>query len=137
MLRTNRWWLVLAAVLFQMSLGAAYAWSVFCAPLSKENGWSLSEVTYAFTIGWFFLGSAAVVGGLWLKRSTPRVVATTGGLLWGSGVFLASFAFHRLWWLYLTYGVIGGTGLGMGYSSPSHSSSSGSRIEGDSLWGWQ
>ena len=118
MIGKNRWWLVVAAVSFQMSLGAAYAWSVFCAPLSKEFGWALSQVAFAFTISWFFLGCAAVGGGLWLNHTTPRVVAMTGGFLWGAGVFLASFAFHRLWWLYLAYGVIGGTGLGMGYIVP-------------------
>lgn len=36
----------------------------------------------------------------------------------GGGVFLASFSAHRLWWLYLTYGIIGGTGLGFGYIVP-------------------
>lgn len=88
------------------------------SPLSKEFGWTLSQVAFTFTISWFFLGVAAVGGGLWLNRTTPRVVAMTGGCLWGTGVFLASFAQHRLWWLYLTYGVIGGTGLGMGYIVP-------------------
>ncbi len=34
------------------------------------------------------------------------------------GVFLASFSNHGLWWLYLTYGVIGGIGLGFGYIVP-------------------
>jgi OFA family oxalate/formate antiporter-like MFS transporter len=53
-----------------------------------------------------------------MKRSQPRVVAMTAGLLWGGGVFLASFSANRLWWLYLTYGVIGGIGLGMGYVVP-------------------
>lgn len=114
----NRWWLVLAAVCFQMSLGAAYAWSVFCGPLSREFGWSISQVALAFTISWLFLGTAAVVGGLWLNHASPRVVAMTGGLLWGAGVFLTSFTQHRLWWLYLSYGAIGGTGLGMGYIVP-------------------
>jgi OFA family oxalate/formate antiporter-like MFS transporter len=42
----------------------------------------------------------------------------TAGLLWGGGVFLASFSANRLWWLYLTYGVMGGIGLGMGYVVP-------------------
>jgi OFA family oxalate/formate antiporter-like MFS transporter len=40
------------------------------------------------------------------------------GLLWGGGVFLTSFAAHKLWWLYLSYGLIGGFGLGMGYIVP-------------------
>jgi OFA family oxalate/formate antiporter-like MFS transporter len=42
----------------------------------------------------------------------------TGGALYGAGVFLASLSDHRLWWLYMTYGVIGGLGLGFGYIVP-------------------
>src|SRR5579863_8748032 len=114
----NRWLMALAGVCLQMALGAAYAWSVFRIPLAKQFGWTISQITSTFLISWFFLGCAAVVGGLWMKRSQPRVVAMTAGLLWGGGVFLASFSAHRLWWLHLTYGVIGGIGLGMGYVVP-------------------
>jgi OFA family oxalate/formate antiporter-like MFS transporter len=114
----NRWWIAIAGVCLQMALGSAYAWSVFRIPLSKEFGWSITQITWVFLISWFFLGSSTVVGGLWMKRKGPRVVAMTAGLLWGGGVFLASFSAHRLWWLYLTYGVIGGTGLGTGYIVP-------------------
>ena len=114
----NRWWIAVAGVCMQMALGSAYAWSVFRIPLSKEFGWSITQVTWTFLISWFFLGCAAFVGGLWMKRKHPRFVAMTAGLLWGGGVFLASFSAHKLWWLYLTYGVIGGTGLGMGYVVP-------------------
>lgn len=114
----NRWWIAVAGVCLQMALGAAYAWSVFRIPLSKEFGWSISQVTSTFLISWFFLGCNSFLGGLWMKRIGPRVVAMVAGLLWGGGVFLASFSAHKLWWLYLTYGVIGGTGLGMGYIVP-------------------
>jgi MFS transporter, OFA family, oxalate/formate antiporter len=114
----NRWWIAIAGVFLQMALGAAYAWSVFRIPLSKEFGWTISQVTSTFLISWFFLGCASFLGGLWMKRTHPRIVAMTAGLLWGGGVFLASFSAHKLWWLYLTYGVIGGTGLGMGYVVP-------------------
>lgn len=114
----NRWSIAAAGVCLQMSLGAAYAWSVFRIPLSREFGWTISQVTATFTISWFFLGCAAVVGGLWLNHTSPRIVAMTGGFLWGLGVFLASFSAHKLWWLYLAYGVLGGTGLGLGYIVP-------------------
>ncbi len=110
--------IAIAGICLQMALGAAYAWSVFRIPLSKEFGWTISEVTFTFTVCWLFLGLMAAVGGLWLRRSGPRVVAMVAGLLWGGGVFLASFSAHRIWCLYLTYGVIGGTGLGMGYVVP-------------------
>jgi len=109
---TNRWTIAIAGVLLQVALGAVYAWSVFRAPLTKQFGWSISEVTLTFTITIFVLGIAAFFGGLWLNRKGPRVVALTGGFLYGLGVFLASFSDHKLWWLYLSYGVIGGIGLG-------------------------
>jgi len=115
---TNRWSIAVAGVLLQVALGAVYAWSVFRAPLTKQFGWSISEVTLTFTISIFVLGIAAFFGGLWLNRMGPRVVALTGGFLYGTGVFLASFSAHKLWWLYLSYGVIGGVGLGFSYIVP-------------------
>jgi MFS transporter, OFA family, oxalate/formate antiporter len=114
----NRWWIAVAGVCMQMALGAGYAWSVFRIPLSKLYGWTIPQATLPFTICWFFLGLTSVLGGLWLTRQGPRIVAITAAVLWGGGVFLSSFAAGRLWWLYLTYGVIGGTGVGMGYIVP-------------------
>jgi OFA family oxalate/formate antiporter-like MFS transporter len=114
--------------------------AVFSKPLIARFGWSISEVARTFTICIFVLGFAAFFGGLWLNRKGPRVVAMTGGALYGLGVFLASFSDHfghpaapllkesagflaslsdhRLLWLYITYGVIGGIGLGFGYIVP-------------------
>ncbi len=102
----------------QIALGAVYAWSVFRIPLTKQFGWSIPDVTLTFTIAILVLGFASFFGGLWLNRKGPRVVAMTAGLLYGAGVFLASFSAHKLWWLYLSYGLIGGTGLGLGYIVP-------------------
>src|ERR1700719_3449118 len=113
----NRWSIALAGVFMQVALGGVYAWSVFRIPLAKQFGWSISEVTLTFTISIFVLGIAAFFGGLWLTRKGPRIVALTGGALYGLGVFLASFS-TRISWLYLTYGLIGGIGLGFAYIGP-------------------
>lgn len=115
---TNRWAIAAAGVVMQIALGAVYAWSVFRAPLSKQFGWSISEVTLTFTISIFVLGISAFFGGLWLNSKGPRIVALTGGILYGAGLFLASFSNYGLWWLYLTYGVIAGIGLGFSYIVP-------------------
>jgi len=114
----NRWWIAVAGFCMQMALGSGYAWSVFRIPLVKEFSWSISEVSFTFSITWLFLGLSGVAGGLWLNRSGPRVVGMVAGFLWGGGVFLASFSAYKLWWLYLTYGVMGGIGLGMGFVVP-------------------
>src|SRR5881394_3182160 len=114
----NRWVIAIAGVFLQIALGAVYAWSVFRVPLSKQFGWSISQVTLTFTISIFVLGFAAFFGGLWMARKGPRVVALTGATLYGFGVFLASFSANKLWWLYLSYGFIGGLGLGLGYIVP-------------------
>jgi len=114
----SRWTIAIAGVFMQVALGAVYAWSVFRVPLTSQFGWSTSEVTLTFTISIFVLGIAAFFGGLWQNRTGPRVVALTGGVLYGLGVFLASFSNNKLWWLYLSYGLIGGIGLGFSYIVP-------------------
>jgi OFA family oxalate/formate antiporter-like MFS transporter len=115
---TNRWGIAVAGVVMQIALGAVYAWSVFRIPLSKAFGWTISQVTFAFTLSILTLGFAAFVGGLWMRRSGPRVVAVAAGILYGLGVFLASFSAGRLYWLYFSYGLIAGIGLGLGYIVP-------------------
>jgi len=114
----KRWGIALAGIVLQLVLGSVYAWSVFRAPLAKEFNWSISQVTLTFTICIFAMGLAAFVGGLWMKQVGPRTVAMTGGALYGLGVFLASFSNMGLWWLYLSYGIIGGIGLGFAYIVP-------------------
>ena len=114
----NRWVIAIAGVFLQIALGAVYAWSVFRVPLSKQFGWSISQVTLTFTISIFMLGFAAFFGGLWMNRKGPRVVALTAAGFYGLGVFLTTFSANKLWWLYLSYGFIGGIGLGLGYIVP-------------------
>jgi MFS transporter, OFA family, oxalate/formate antiporter len=113
----NRWLIAAAGVLMQIALGAVYAWSVFRIPLTKSHNWTISEVTFAFELAIFVLGFASFAGGIWMKRSGPRPVAFTAAVLYGLGTALAGWA-SSLPALYLTYGVVAGAGLGLGYIVP-------------------
>jgi OFA family oxalate/formate antiporter-like MFS transporter len=114
----NRVIIAIAGVVMQVALGAVYAWSVFRDPLTQQYGTSVTAVNFAFSITILTLGFAAFAGGLWMARSGPRIVALTAGVLYGLGVFLASFADNSLTVLYLTYGFIAGAGIGLGYIVP-------------------
>jgi OFA family oxalate/formate antiporter-like MFS transporter len=115
---SNRWLIAVAGVVMQVALGAVYAWSVFRIPLTTSYGWTVSQVTLVFELAIFMLGFAAFAGGLWMKRSGPRRVAAIGGLCYGLGLVLAGQVGGHLGLLYLTYGVLGGIGLGLSYIVP-------------------
>ena len=117
-LPTNRWLIAVAGIVMQIALGAVYAWSVFRIPLTRAYGWSISQVTLTFELSILMLGLAAFAGGLWMKRAAPRRMAVIGGLGYGLGVILAGQARGNLGLLYLTFGALGGFGLGLCYIVP-------------------
>jgi OFA family oxalate/formate antiporter-like MFS transporter len=116
----NRWLIAVAAVIMQVCLGAVYGWSVFVKPIIASEHWTLTQVSLTFTLSVAVLGIGTVIGGLWMDRSGPRLVAATGGVLYGIGYLIASFAIanHSLVLLYLGYGVFSGLGMGMAYITP-------------------
>src|SRR5919202_2805891 len=103
----GRWWIVVAAVLVQLALGAVYAWSVFNKPLQEQFGWSKTEAVLPFevAIGTIFIGS--LIGGRIQDRTGPRPVALVGGVLYSLGIMLASLVSSngQLWLLVATYGL--------------------------------
>src|SRR5689334_20372429 len=103
-----------------VSLGTVYAWSFFQKPLCDTYHWTNSQVAWTFSLAICFLGLAAAAGGMLLPRTGPTRLALLGSVLFGSGYLLAALALrrHSLPLLYLGYGVIGGTGLGLCYVTP-------------------
>jgi len=118
--RTNRWAIAAAGTVAMTCLGTVYSWSLFTQPLIAAFGWSNTTTTWTFAIAIFFLGVGAVVGGRWQDRAGPRPVAVTGVVLWGIANVLAGLGTARFGapWIYLTYGLVGGIGLGLGYVTP-------------------
>jgi MFS transporter, OFA family, oxalate/formate antiporter len=116
----NRWLVALAATVVMICLGPVYSWSSFTQPLIAGFHWTNATTTWAFSICIFCLGVGAIIGGRWQDISGPRPVALTGVFLWGLGNVLAGLGTVRYGapWLRVTYGVIGGVGLGLGYVTP-------------------
>src|SRR3989442_2727662 len=111
----NRWVLAITAFLMQLALGSVYAWSVFLKPVIAVYHVSRLQANLTFSIVLLALGVTAGFGGYLNNRYGPRVIATVGGVLYGLGVLLAAFAAPNILVLYLTFGVIGGIGVGLGY----------------------
>ncbi len=114
-------WLVLAAGFVVMSVaGTIFSWSLFTRPLIALFGWTSVQVALVFSLVIVFFAVGAIVGGFAHDRFGPRGVAFVGATLWGIGSLLAGLGLARfgLWWLYLTYGAIGGIGCGMIYVVP-------------------
>lgn len=89
-------------------------------PLMNQYQWSNTQVAWVFSLAICFLGLAAAWGGMNLDKWGPRRLAMLGGVLFGTGTLTAALALHleSLVLLYVGYGVIGGTGLGLGYVTP-------------------
>lgn len=114
----NRWLVVIGAVLVQMCLGAIYAWSVF-TPALGEAGWTASQTQQVFSAGLLFYALSMVWAGGKLEAYGPRKLAILGGAILGCGYIIAGlFAGTNFWMLLFFIGVVGGTGIGVGYVVP-------------------
>lgn len=111
----NRWVIAIAAFCMQLALGAVYAWSVFLKPVIAAYKAPQLQANFTFSLALLALGVTAGFGGYLNSRFGPRAIATVAGIVYGAGIILAGFAAPNLFVLYLTYGIIGGIGLGLGY----------------------
>ncbi|MEG3619312.1 OFA family MFS transporter [Magnetovibrio sp. PR-2] len=114
----NRWFVVLGAILIQLNLGAIYAWSVF-TPALKASGWSKLDTQIVFAVGLVSFAVVMVFAGKAMTKFGPRPLAIAGGLTLGAGYVLAGLLGGQDFWVVcLGVGLIGGTGIGLGYVVP-------------------
>jgi MFS family permease len=124
----NRWLVPPAALAIHLSIGQAYAFSVFNLPLSQALGitkpaagdWKLSTLGWVFSLAIVCLGLSAFTFGRWLDRVGPRKAMFASAACFSCGFLVGAAGIwtHQFWLLLLGYGVIGGIGLGLGYISP-------------------
>ena len=116
----NRWLIAASAVGVHISIGSAYAWSVFTNPMAEQFGWETTEISLAFSIAIFVLGFSAAFMGRFVEKQGPRKSAMLAAIFFSVGVAGSGLAtaLESLFLLYLFYGIIGGIGLGIGYIAP-------------------
>lgn len=115
----NRWLPVIGAVIIQFCLGTAYIWSVFQTGVAQKvfGGDNASAaLTFSILLGTLTFGST--IGGRLQDKRTPGPVVLLGGLILGLGFITASFTTDSFpWLLWIAYGITGGFGMGMIYST--------------------
>jgi OFA family oxalate/formate antiporter-like MFS transporter len=116
----NRWLIALSAIAIHLSIGGVYAYSVYKLPIVESMGWTATQVTIAFTIMMALGGSSSAVFGKFVEKNGPRKSALLAATLFGLGQAGSGLAIQMdsvvLFWL--TYGVLSGIGMGIGYISP-------------------
>lgn len=116
----NRWIVVLGALLIQLALGAVYAFSIFTSPLSDTLGCDSKsfQILGIFSAAIAVFAVTMIFAGRLQDKKGPRIVATIGGLVYGASYVVAAYSTESIAMMYLSYGVIGGIGLGLGYVCP-------------------
>ncbi len=116
---SNRWLVVVGAVLIQLSLGALYAWSVFTPALTAEPfNFTKSQTQWIFSVGLLCFAVAMLFAGRWQAAAGPALPARVGGLLLGVGYVAAKFVGTSFPGLLITIGILGGLGIGLAYVVP-------------------
>ncbi|HWI55398.1 MAG TPA: MFS transporter, partial [Desulfobacteria bacterium] len=112
------WIVTLAGTGVNLALGVLYAWSVISKSLTKDWGWTATQASTPYAVACGVFAIMMVFAGRAQDKFGPRIVATLGGALTGIGLIISSFASKDSSFLMiLGFGVLAGTGIGLGYAS--------------------
>ena len=117
---SNKWTrAVLPALLIHCSIGTVYCWSLFKNDIATYIGKPVGQVEWAFSLAIFVLGMSAAFGGKFVekdihKSSLLAAIFFIAGMA-GTGFFIYQ---KSLIGIYISYGIVMGIGLGIGYLTP-------------------
>ena len=112
----NRYLILTAGMFIQFCAGIIYMWSVFRGPVAAHLNWDSGSaaLTSSVMLAMFVLG--IILGGYGQDKLGPKRVTITGSLLIGIGMVCTAFVTSNApWFVYITYGIIGGLGVGTVY----------------------
>ncbi len=121
---TNGWIVTIAALFINLALGILYAWSVFKENIIqsiKTGGesafkWDLASLNDPYALCILTFAFSMIIAGRIQDKKGPSFTAKIGGILVGIGFIIASLSTNYYVWM-LGFGILGGTGIGFGYSA--------------------
>ena len=119
-LTKRRWIILIASCLINLCIGALYAWSVFAAPMAEHlsalNGVTLTaaDLSIVFSTANSIGFIAMIIGGFINDKLGPKWVIFAGGLLFGLGFVMCSFA-TSVAMLIVGFGLLCGIGMSFAY----------------------
>jgi MFS transporter, OFA family, oxalate/formate antiporter len=116
----NRWLIMLSAIGIHISIGSVYAFSVITDPVKSIFMVESSTVKWAFQLTIIMMGISAAFLGNWVSAIGPKKSTFIAGACYGIGILGSGLAvqIESLWLFFLSYGLIAGIGLGIGYITP-------------------
>ena len=107
---------LIAGVLINMSFGVLYSWSIFSLNLTETLNWTKTSASLPYTTAIFMFALMMIPAGRLQDRFGGRKIAAVGGILTGAG-FILSSVFTSVLGMCFSFGILTGSGIGIGYAS--------------------
>lgn len=112
----KRWIYIVSGFIVLLFMGCGLAWSIFVVPIEEQFGWTRSQTSLAFTINILCFSVGSILTGILSKKFSFSTLLKLSAIMMGVGFFCCGFV-TSIWQLYITYGVLVGVGIGIGYNA--------------------
>ena len=108
---------LISGIFSMLFSGVLYAWSILKVPFKETFGWTDSALALNFTVTMCFFCLGAFFGSLLNRKAGVKITLITAGALVGAGFVLTGLlTSNMLPALYITYGFLAATGIGISYN---------------------
>ncbi|MEC9490748.1 MAG: OFA family MFS transporter [Halanaerobiales bacterium] len=113
----SRWLYIPLGLIIFMCMGTIYSWSIFRKPIETAFNIGATESGLPYMVFLAFYALAMPFAGSYMDKYGPKVMTIVGGIFISIGWFLSGFT-SSITVLTISYGVIGGMGVGIAYGAP-------------------
>ncbi len=113
----RRYLVLISGMIIQFCAGVIYMWSIFKKPVTEYLDWNSGDAALTASIMMVAFVIGMLIGGSTQDKFGPQKIVFIGSLVMSAGIIATAFVTSTTPELiYLTYGIIGGGGIGIVYS---------------------